>query len=99
MPVNAPGPDKHDPTPRVVKGTSPILAVVVWLGFAGLWLGVVGLITSIAWDKVRRETGLQIFIAVFWAAGLFLAAMGVRAILHARRFGSSSLALDAAPAR
>ena len=84
---------------RVVKGTSPILAVVVWMVFAGLWLGAVGLITSVARDQIRRETGLQVFIAVFWAAGLFLAAMAVRAILHARRFGSSSLALDAAPAR
>ena len=99
MTIAAPGPDKHDLPGRIVKGASPIVAVVVWLGFAGFWLGMVAIITFVAWDQLQRETGLQVFIAVFWAAGFFLGTMAVRAILHARRFGSSSLALDAAPAR
>jgi hypothetical protein len=83
----------------VVKGTSPAVAIAVWVGFAGVWLGMVAVITVVAWDKVRAETGVGLFLGAFWAAGLFLAVMAVRAILHARRFGSSSMVLDATPVR
>ena len=90
---------KHDLSTRVVKGTSPAVAIAVWVGFAGVWLAMVAGITVAAWEKVREETGVGLFLAAFWAAGLLLAVMAVRALLHARRFGSSSMVLDATPAR
>lgn len=86
------------PSP-VVKGTSPTLAIAMWVGFAGFWLLMVAVITVVAWDKIRKETFLELFLAVFWVAGLFLAGMAFRAILHARRFGSSFTVLDGTPAR
>ena len=90
---------KRDWSTGVVKGTSSILATARLAGFAGVWLGGVALITMVAWDKVREQAVVGLFLAVFWAAGLSLVAMVVRAILHARRFGSSWLAFDATPAR
>jgi hypothetical protein len=90
---------KRDWSTGVVKGTSSILATARLAGFAGVWLGGVALITMVAWDKVREQTVVGLFLAVFWAAGLSLVAMVVRAILHTRRFGSSWLAFDAPPAR
>ncbi len=83
----------------VVKGASPTAGIVVWVLFAGFWLGMMTLVTALGWEKIRSETGLLVFIAVFWLAGLFLAGMAVNAILRARRFGASTLALDATPAR
>ena len=90
---------KRDLSTGVVKGTSPTLAIATWVGFAGFWLLMVAVITVVAWDQIRKETFLEVFLAVFWVAGLFLAGMAVRAILHARRFGSSSMVLDGTPAR
>jgi hypothetical protein len=84
---------------REVSGTSPTATVAVWAIFAGIWLGFMALVTALGWDKVRSEPGLALFMAVFWLVGLFLGGMAVRAILHARRFGRSTLALDQVPAR
>jgi hypothetical protein len=83
----------------VVKGTSPTLTVVVWAVFSSIWLGMTGLMTALAWDQIRKEAGLVVFMGLFWLAGLFLAAMAVKAVLHARRFGSSCLILDTPPPR
>jgi len=90
---------KQDVSTGVMKGTSPTATIVVWVLFAGFWLGMMTLVTALGWEKIRSETYVSIFIAVFWLAGLFLAGMAVNAILHARRFGASTLALDATPAR
>ena len=89
----------HDVKGGIVSGTSPTAGVVIWVLFAGIWLGITSLITVLAWDQVVKEVGLKIFLAVFWMAGLFLASKAVGAILHARKFGRSTLALDATPAR
>jgi hypothetical protein len=89
---------KGDVHAKVIRGQSPLLTVMVISAFAGIWLGMMAVITIGGWEKVRRETPLQAFMAVFWAAGLFLAWLAVHQILHARRFGSSSVVLDAAPA-
>jgi hypothetical protein len=90
---------KQDAAGGVVSGQSPTAGIVVWVLFAGFWLGMMTLVTTLGWEKIREETGVLIFIAVFWLAGLFLAGMAVNAILHARRFGRSTLVLDATPAR
>jgi len=83
----------------VVQGTSPVATVVVWIVFAGFWLGMMTVMTVLGWDKMREEPGLMAVLGVFWLAGLFLASMAVTAVLHARRFGRSTLALDGVPAR
>ena len=53
----------------------------------------------LGWHKIRVEAGVAGLHRRFWLAGLFLAGMAVDAILHARRFGRSTLALDTTPAR
>jgi hypothetical protein len=82
---------------NVIKGINPTVGVVVWVLFAGFWLGMMTLITLLGWEKVGSETVLTIFIAVFWLAGLFLGSMAVHAILRARRFGTSTLVIDVTP--
>ena len=89
----------QDVSGGVVSGGSPIAGIIVWVLFAGSWLGMMTLVTVLGWEQIRREPSLEIFIGVFWAAGLFLASMAVKSILQARRFGRSTLALDATPAR
>jgi hypothetical protein len=90
---------KQDVGTGVITGTSPTGTILVWVLFAGFWLGMVTLVTAVAWDRIREEIGLAVFMGGFWLAGLFLAGMAVNAILHARRFGRSTLALDTTPAR
>src|SRR6185503_13241198 len=80
-------------------GASPTAGVLVMVLFAGFWLGMMTLVTVLAWEKIGSEPFIAIFMGVFWLAGFFLASLAVRAILHARRFGASTLALDAVPAR
>jgi hypothetical protein len=89
----------QDVSGGIVSGASPTLSVVVWVLFAGSWLGFMAVVTAVGWTEIRRQTGLMAFIGVFWAVGLFLASMAVKSILQARRFGRSTLALDATPAR
>lgn len=91
--------ESPDTQSTVVKGASPMVGVVVLGLFASVWLGMTALVTTLAWDQIRGETGLMVFLAIFWTAGVFLAGMAVKAVLHAGRFGRSTLALDAVPAR
>jgi hypothetical protein len=70
MSAPSPSPDKatriylRDLSTGVVKGTSPTLAIATWVGFAGFWLLMVAVITVVAWDKIRKETLLDVFLAV-----------------------------------
>jgi hypothetical protein len=88
----------QDITGGVVEGVSPTLSVGVWIAFAGVWLGFMALVTGLGWEKIGEEPAAIAFVCVFWAVGLFLAGMAVRATVHARRFGRSTLAMDATPA-
>src|SRR5688572_7390648 len=83
----------------VVSGRSPTAGILVWVLFAGFWLAFMTLVTVLGWEQIRGETYPTLFIGVFWLVGLFLAVMAVMSIVHARRFGRSTLALDAIPAR
>src|SRR5262245_48773918 len=89
----------QDVSTGVVSGASPTAGIVIWVLFAGSWLGMMTVVTILGWDKIRSQVGLMLFMGVFWAAGLFLASMAVKSTLQARRFGRSTLALDATPAR
>ena len=96
MPAGSP---RKDVAGGVIEGASPTVGVVVWALFASLWLGFMALATTLAWDQIRAQAGMTAMMAAFWLVGLFLAVMAVRAMLHARRFGRSTLQLDAVPAR
>ena len=82
-----------------VSGASPTTGIVVMSVFAGIWLSMTALFTVMAREEMRAQPVLMGVLGAFWLAGLFLASLAVKAILHAKRFGRSTLSVDAVPTR